>query len=100
MERHQAGEAHVIPILLRSVDWTGAPFSQIPVLPKNKQPVTTWDNRDEAFQEIAEEIRGVAIGLRWAQGRRVERKGAIAPFLQAKIRSFLSHSTDEHHSFR
>jgi hypothetical protein len=35
MERHQASEARVIPILLRPVDWTGAPFSQLPVLPKN-----------------------------------------------------------------
>jgi len=64
MERHQAGEAHVIPILLRSVDWMGAPFSQLDVLPKNKQPVTTWDNRDEAFRQVAEGIRAVAIALR------------------------------------
>jgi hypothetical protein len=64
MERHQAEEAHVIPILLRPVDWAGSPFSQLPVLPKNKQPVTTWDNQDEAFREIAEKIRGVAIALR------------------------------------
>ncbi|NJL40877.1 MAG: hypothetical protein HC899_32170 [Leptolyngbyaceae cyanobacterium SM1_4_3] len=42
------------------------PFSQLPVLPKNKQPVTTWDNQDEAFQEIAEGIRAVAIALRRA----------------------------------
>ena len=56
MERHQAGAARVIPILLRPVDWQGALFSQLPVLPKNQQPVTSWDNRDEAFQAIAEGI--------------------------------------------
>lgn len=64
MERHQAGEALVIPILLRPVDWTGALFSQLTVLPKNRQPVTKWDNRDEAFQAIAEGIREGAIALR------------------------------------
>ncbi|NJL39001.1 MAG: TIR domain-containing protein [Leptolyngbyaceae cyanobacterium SM1_4_3] len=68
MERHQAGEAHVIPILLRSVDWAGAPFSQLPVLPKDKRPVTIWDNQDEAFWEIAEEIRAVAFELRRVMG--------------------------------
>src|SRR2546423_10920382 len=26
LERHQAGEARVIPILVRPVDWKGAPF--------------------------------------------------------------------------
>jgi energy-coupling factor transporter ATP-binding protein EcfA2 len=73
MERHQAGEAHVIPILLRPVDWASAPFSQLDVLPKNREPVTTWDNRDEAFREIAEGIRAVAIELRRVMGERSKR---------------------------
>ncbi|MDX2214313.1 MAG: HEAT repeat domain-containing protein [Oculatellaceae cyanobacterium bins.114] len=64
MERHQAGEARVIPILLRPVDWQDAPFSQLEVLPKNKQPVTSWANQDEAFEEIAKGIREVAIAFR------------------------------------
>jgi len=64
IERHQAGEAQVIPILLRLVDWAGAPFSQLEVLPKNHQPVTTWANQDEAFREIAEGIRAVATEVR------------------------------------
>lgn len=68
MERHQAGEALVIPILLRPVDWTGALFSQLTVLPKNQKPVTKWDNRDEAFQAIAEGIREGAIALRKPEG--------------------------------
>jgi HEAT repeat protein len=67
IERHQAGEARVIPILLRPVDWTGAPFSQLEVLPKNHQPVTTWANPDAAFQEIAESIREVALDWRQRQ---------------------------------
>ncbi|PSR16897.1 hypothetical protein C8255_15460 [filamentous cyanobacterium CCP3] len=64
MERHQSGEARVIPILLRPVDWQSAPFSQLNVLPKNHQPVTTWPNPDQAFQEIAEGIRAVAMEMR------------------------------------
>ena len=64
IERHQSGEARVIPILLRPVDWQSAPFSQLDVLPKNHQPVTTWPNPDQAFQEIAEGIRTVAMEVR------------------------------------
>ncbi|MGJ3254055.1 MAG: hypothetical protein ACFE0J_23420 [Elainellaceae cyanobacterium] len=70
MERHQANEAHVIPILLRPVDWTGASFSSLTVLPTNYQPVTTWDNQDEAFREIAEGIRAVAMEVRQEKGER------------------------------
>jgi len=33
MERHRAGEAHVIPIILRPTDWKGTPFEQLQVLP-------------------------------------------------------------------
>ncbi len=68
MERHQAGKARVIPILLRPVDWAGASFSQLDLLPQNHQPVTLWDNQDEAFREIAEGIRAVAMELRKEKG--------------------------------
>src|SRR5947209_1680787 len=46
MERYEVGEAVVIPVLLRSVRWDGAPFSKLPILPTNGKPVDTWHNRD------------------------------------------------------
>ncbi|MBN8564818.1 MAG: HEAT repeat domain-containing protein [Leptolyngbya sp. UWPOB_LEPTO1] len=61
--RHQAGEAHVIPILLRPVNLTGELLGNIPVLPKNGVAVTLWDNQDEAFRAIAAEIQEVAIRI-------------------------------------
>src|ERR1700738_3146302 len=45
LERHDAGEARVIPVLLQPVDWQGAPFKKLQVLPKNAKPVTRWKNR-------------------------------------------------------
>lgn len=57
MERHQAKEAIVIPVLLRPVDWQGAPFSKLQALPQNSKPINTWENRDEAFHNVATGIR-------------------------------------------
>ncbi len=57
LERHKAGEARVIPIILRPVDWQGAPFSKLQALPKNAKAVTRWRNQDEAFVDIATGIR-------------------------------------------
>jgi tetratricopeptide (TPR) repeat protein len=57
MERHEAGEAHVIPILLRPVDWQSAPFGKLQALPGNGTPITKWRNRDAAFTDIAQGIR-------------------------------------------
>jgi hypothetical protein len=57
MKRHDAGEASVIPIILRSVDWRGAPFGKLQALPKDAKPVQSWSNVDEAFTNVAEGIR-------------------------------------------
>lgn len=57
MKKHNAGEARVIPILLRPVDWQSAPFGKLQALPGNGMPITTWRNRDAAFTDVAQGIR-------------------------------------------
>jgi hypothetical protein len=57
MERHKAGTARVIPVILRPVDWQSAPFGKLQALPKDGKPVTSWNNRDEAFKDVAAGIR-------------------------------------------
>src|SRR5437868_11830082 len=57
LERHERGEARVIPIILRPVDWHGAPFKHLQCLPRDGIPVTEWDNQDAAFLDIVESLR-------------------------------------------
>ena len=64
LERHSKGEARVIPVILRPVDWKGSPFGKLLALPKDAKPVTLWSNQDEAFLSISEGIRGVVETLR------------------------------------
>ena len=64
MERHEAGEARVIPVILRPVDyWQEASFGKLQALPTNAKPVTTWENRDEAFRIVAQGIRNAIAQL-------------------------------------
>jgi len=63
MERHEAGAARVIPVIVRSVDWRSAPFGKLAALPKDGKPVRTWKDQDEAFTDIARGIREVANSL-------------------------------------
>ena len=63
MQRHEAREARVIPIILREVDWHNAPFGKLHALPKNAEPVTNWANRDQAFADIARGISRVVKEL-------------------------------------
>jgi len=63
MERHDRGEARVIPILLRPVDWHNAPFSKLQALPSNGRPISKWRDTDDALNNIAREIRGAIESL-------------------------------------
>jgi hypothetical protein len=63
LERHAAGAARVIPVILRPCDWHSAPFWKLQVLPKEGKPVTAWTNRDEAFTDIARGIRSAVTSL-------------------------------------
>ena len=57
LARHATRDVRVIPVLLRPVDWQGAPFAHLQCAPRNHQPITSWSNRDEAFREVARAIR-------------------------------------------
>jgi hypothetical protein len=63
MERHESGEARVIPVIVRPVDWEGTPFSKLQALPTDALPVTKWENQDEAFLSVAKAIRTALKGL-------------------------------------
>lgn len=85
MQRHHAGEAQVIPVIVRHCDWTRAPFGKLLAAPRDGKPVTSWPYRDEALADVARQVR-----------RAVEAKGAVArtvgpkptvPFQSQELRS-------------
>ena len=63
LERHEAGECIVIPVILRPVDWFGTPIGKLQALPTSGKPVTTWTDIDEAFSDIAQNIRHIVLSL-------------------------------------
>jgi TIR domain-containing protein len=71
--RADAGDAQVIPVLLRPVDYEGAPFAKYQALPEGGKPVTLWSNRDEAFTNIAVGIRKAVNRLIGANKKKAEK---------------------------
>jgi len=59
LERHEEGTARVVPIVLRPVDWKGAPFAKLQMLPRDAKPVSQWSDRDEAWLNVTQGIRNV-----------------------------------------
>jgi tetratricopeptide (TPR) repeat protein len=62
-QRHNAGEARIIPIILRPSLWEDTPVGQLQALPQDVVPVTRWADMDEAFKSVAEGIRDVVDKL-------------------------------------
>ncbi len=63
LELHRAGQARVLPILLRSVDWQDAPFATLQMLPTGAKPIMQWKDQDEALEDVAKGIRNVVSSL-------------------------------------
>jgi hypothetical protein len=59
IKRHKAGDAHVIPVLMRSCMWKPTSvgdmqLGDLQALPKDAKPISKWTDRDDAFTNIAE----------------------------------------------
>ena len=63
MERADAGEALMIPILLRPCDWEETRLYDFQGLPRDGVPVSKH-NRDEALTDVAFEIRTLVKGMK------------------------------------
>jgi hypothetical protein len=79
LQRHERGEAIVIPILLRPVDFEGLPFAKLEMLPAKARAVRGgWSSEDEALTNVAEGIRKQVrrvIDKRWYASPPSERRG-------------------------
>lgn len=53
LERHQRGEAVVVPIILDACLWHSAPFGKINALPTDGKPIRKYPNINEGFTDVA-----------------------------------------------
>ncbi len=59
MERHNCGEARVIPVMVRMIpegQWKRAPFNKLQALPKDAKPIEDWHPRTRAYASIVDGI--------------------------------------------
>jgi hypothetical protein len=72
MRRHDAGEAVVIPIILRPCDWHDLPFAKLQTATQDGKPIVKYTSLDEGFLEVVQSIKNAAKRL----GARNESAGA------------------------
>ena len=96
MERHEAGSARVVPIIVRECDWTQAPFGRLQALPKDALPVKSWEDRDSAWASVTRGLRQIVRALAGEIGQTV---GADTPDRQEAAgtsRAVLRARLDDH----
>jgi len=71
LEKHYRGEVIVIPIVVRSVDWLTTAIGKIQALPKDANPISTRNDKDQAWLEVTIGIRSAINDL--------ERRRTYAP---------------------
>lgn len=65
LDRHDKGEATIIPIILSHCDWEETPFSKLQALPENGVPITDkgWDDKEVALRSVALGVKDRVLSL-------------------------------------
>jgi len=87
IERHQAGEARVIPVILHPCDWHGLPFGKLMATPTDGKPVSMFPNQHAAFLEISLAIRKAAEDVNAKSSRGSSAKQAVSASQARKVDS-------------
>jgi len=59
IERHEAGELRIIPIIIEPCDWKASPLQRFKALPKDGKPISEWTNENAAYLDIVAELRRI-----------------------------------------
>jgi len=59
LERHKKGEARVVPIIVRAVEWKDSPIGHLLAIPTDGKPVKSWAQEDEAWVDVTHGIHKV-----------------------------------------
>ena len=59
LERHEIGEARVVPIIIEPCDWRSSPLGRLKALPNDGVPVSEWPNQNSAYLDMVNELRRI-----------------------------------------
>ena len=90
MERHDAGEAVVVPVILRACDWHHSPFKHLNALPSGGREIAKWASPDDAFLDVVQGLRKLLAAHKVRDGGSTpagKPAAARSPGMQAVVRS-------------
>lgn len=84
IDRHNRGEAIVIPIILRPFYWQGAPFARLQALPTGARPIVSsyWHSSDEAWLDV---VNGIGEAIKTIQTASSARKNQLIRYVSQEV---------------
>lgn len=76
LARHDAGDALVVPIVLRACELADTPLAGRVLLPKDGLPVVAWPDRDVVLQAVAQQLQTLLGRLRASLARQPGERAA------------------------
>ncbi len=80
LERHEQGEARVIPIILRPTDWQNTLLRKLQALPTGAKPVTSALNQDDALLDAAKGVRKAVVEMQ----KKISQENQQLPILEKR----------------
>lgn len=59
MERHETGEAIVVPVILRACDWHDSLFGKLLALPRDGKAINLWPDIDVAYLNVVQGLKAL-----------------------------------------
>lgn len=86
LERHEAGEVIVVPVIIEPCDWKETPLQKLKALPRNGKPVSEWTNQNTAFLDVTNELRRLLLESSQGGWQVANRAEAMPPQTDCRYR--------------
>ncbi|HEV2988684.1 MAG TPA: toll/interleukin-1 receptor domain-containing protein [Candidatus Angelobacter sp.] len=63
IERSDAGETRIVPVILKPCDWQTSRFARFQALPKDAKPIVDWPTLDHGFDNVLKGLRRLILEL-------------------------------------
>ena len=63
LDKQKIGKANIFPVVLRKCNWTHTIFYDLKCQSKDAKPVIKWDDEDDVYTEISDELAKVLKSL-------------------------------------
>lgn len=69
LRRHEAGEATVMPVILKACSWKYTPLAAIQAYPEKAKPIVSWQYVDDAYTNVVDAVYLAATEIKKRRGQ-------------------------------